>query len=177
MASLTQWTWVWASSSPGDGEGQGNPACYSLWGRRVRHDWATEQQQQIPLTCTFLWTSASLSPFSWNKLSSFSAHEGELQLILQNPKFLYPQFKCLSNADWLLKLLISVAEEFDLVKQGQKGNRVGCCCCCAVTSVVPDSVRPHRRQPTRLPHPWDSPGKNTGVGCHFLLQTGLDDCH
>ena len=33
-----------------------------------------------------------------------------------------------------------------------------------------DSVRPHRRQPTRLPHPWDSRGKNTGVGCHFLLQ-------
>ena len=45
-----------------------------------------------------------------------------------------------------------------------------CCCCCCVTSVVSDSVRPHRRQPTRLPHPWDSPGKNTGVGCHFLLQ-------
>ena len=33
-----------------------------------------------------------------------------------------------------------------------------------------DSVRPHRRQPTRLHRPWDSPGKNTGVGCHFLLQ-------
>ena len=33
-----------------------------------------------------------------------------------------------------------------------------------------DSVRPHRRQPTRLPRCWDSPGKNTGVGCHFLLQ-------
>ena len=31
-------------------------------------------------------------------------------------------------------------------------------------------VRSHRRQPTRLPRPWDSPGKNTGVGCHFLLQ-------
>ena len=31
-------------------------------------------------------------------------------------------------------------------------------------------VRPQRRQPTRLPRPWDSPGKNTGVGCHFLLQ-------
>jgi len=37
-------------------------------------------------------------------------------------------------------------------------------------SVVSDSVRPHRRQPTRLLCPWDSPGKNTGVGCHFLLQ-------
>ena len=34
-----------------------------------------------------------------------------------------------------------------------------------------DSVQPHRWQPTRLPHPWDSPGKNTGVGCHFLLQS------
>ena len=33
-----------------------------------------------------------------------------------------------------------------------------------------DSVQPHRQQPNRLPHPWDSPGKNTGVGCQFLLQ-------
>ena len=33
-----------------------------------------------------------------------------------------------------------------------------------------DSVRPHRRQPTRLPRPRDSPGKNIGVGCHFFLQ-------
>ena len=33
-----------------------------------------------------------------------------------------------------------------------------------------DSVQPHRWQPTRLSGPWDSPGKNTGVGCHFLLQ-------
>ena len=33
-----------------------------------------------------------------------------------------------------------------------------------------NSVQPQRRQPTRLPLPWDSLGKNTGVGCHFLLQ-------
>ena len=32
------------------------------------------------------------------------------------------------------------------------------------------TLRPHRRRPTRLPRPWDSPGNNTGVGCHFLLQ-------
>ena len=31
-------------------------------------------------------------------------------------------------------------------------------------------MQPHRRQPSRLSRPWDSPGKNTGVGCHFLLQ-------
>ena len=53
-----------------------------------------------------------------------------------------------------------------------KFHFITCCCCycCKVASVVSDSVQPHRRQPTRLPHPWDSPGKNTGVGCHFLLQ-------
>ena len=34
---------------------------------------------------------------------------------------------------------------------------------------VSNSVQPHRRQSTRLPQPWDSPGKNTGVGCHFFL--------
>ena len=43
-------------------------------------------------------------------------------------------------------------------------------CCCQVASVVSDSVRPHGLQPTRLLRPWDSPDKNTGVGCHFLLQ-------
>ena len=41
---------------------------------------------------------------------------------------------------------------------------------CQVASVLSDSVRPHGLQPTRLLCPWDSPGKNTGVGCHFLLQ-------
>ena len=33
-----------------------------------------------------------------------------------------------------------------------------------------DSLRPHELQPTRLLHPWDFPGQNTGVSCHFLLQ-------
>ena len=45
-----------------------------------------------------------------------------------------------------------------------------CCCCCWVASVVSNSVWPHRQQPTRLHCPWDSPGENTGVGGHFLLQ-------
>ena len=45
-----------------------------------------------------------------------------------------------------------------------------CCCCCCIASVMSDSVRPHRRQPIRLPCSCNSPGKNTGVGCHFLLQ-------
>ena len=49
-------------------------------------------------------------------------------------------------------------------------ENLNCCCCCYFASVVSDSVRPHRRQPTSLPCPWDSPGKNTGVGCHFFFQ-------
>ena len=40
----------------------------------------------------------------------------------------------------------------------------------AAAAKLPHSVGPHRRQPTWLLCPWDSPGKNTGVGCHFLLQ-------
>ena len=49
-----------------------------------------------------------------------------------------------------------------------------CCCrCCQVASVMSDSVWPHGLQPTRLLCPWNSPGKNTGVGCHFLLHSGI----
>ena len=40
----------------------------------------------------------------------------------------------------------------------------------AAKSLQCPTVRPHRWQPTRLPRPWDSPGRNTGVGCHFRLQ-------
>ena len=47
---------------------------------------------------------------------------------------------------------------------GERSCEDSCCCCCCVASVVSDSVRPHRWQPTRLPCFWDSPGKNTGVG-------------
>ena len=63
------------------------------------------------------------------------------------------------------------------LRGSEETNRIleGCCLRRLVqlqgeSSVVPDSVRPQRRQPTRLPRPWDSPGRNTGVGCHFLLQ-------
>ena len=61
---------------------------------------------------------------------------------------------------------------FPLVTKPQTNTSVLCCLCycCQVASVVSNSVRPHGRQPTRLPRPCDSPGKNTGVGCHFLLQ-------
>ena len=55
--------------------------------------------------------------------------------------------------------------------------RCCCCCCCWVASVMSDSVWPHRWQLTRLCRPWNSPGKNTGVGCHFLLQWCYSTVH
>ena len=67
----------------------------------------------------------------------------------------------------------SFALQADSLPSEPPGKSMGpccCCCCCQVASVVSGSVRPHRRQPTRLPRPWDSLGKNSGVGCHFLLQ-------
>ena len=45
-----------------------------------------------------------------------------------------------------------------------------CVCVCISCSVMPNSLRPHGLQPTRLLYPWDFPGKDTGVGCHFLPQ-------
>ena len=77
--------------------------------------------------------------------------------------FFSTSLKVLSGYLWMGKELNSLCfYTCDHIKIG--------CCCCQCTSVVSDSVWPHRRQPTRLPHPWDSPGKNTGVGCHYLLQ-------
>ena len=58
----------------------------------------------------------------------------------------------------------------------KNNNMVALNYCCGVTAATAkllsrfSRVQLHRQQPTRLPHPWDSPGKNTGVGCHFLLQ-------
>ena len=43
-------------------------------------------------------------------------------------------------------------------------------CVCSVTSIMSDPVQPHGPLPSRLPCPWDFPSKNTGVGCHSLLQ-------
>ena len=76
------------------------------------------------------------------------------------------------------KKLCKTSQKFALLAQSISNgafsitcsNRFLHFCCCCVTLVVSDSVWPQRRQPTGLLCPWDSPGKNTGVGCHFLLQ-------
>ena len=107
--------------------------------------------------------------FSQAMLSPMSAFKRVWPLLLNhNPN---------TGKEWIHNPFVNESGELTLSKL----EKINCwrpqttvvlkvCCCCEVASVVSDSVRPHRRQPTRLPRPWDSPGKNTGVGCHFLLQ-------
>ena len=74
----------------------------------------------------------------------------------------------------MILALFTIAKIWKQPRHPSADEWIKMCCIsvsiCCITSVVSNSVRPHRRQPTRLPRPWDSPGKNTGVGCHFLLQ-------
>ena len=72
-------------------------------------------------------------------------------------------FRQKNNLFWCTHAIDSVISSFYIFISME---HFPCCCrcCCWVASVVSDSVQPHRRQPTRLPRPWDSPGKNTGVG-------------
>ena len=91
-----------------------------------------------------------------------SPYKGFALLLIISPTLYitYPKSSHLGLPESKNRCLVSIQEH----------SQSCCCCCCCVASVVSDSVQPHRWQPTRLPCPWDSPGKNTGVGCHFLLQ-------
>ena len=71
---------------------------------------------------------------------------------------------------WLDGITDSMDVSLNELRELVMDSQACCCYCCQVTSVVSNSVRPHRWQPTRLLCPWDSPSKNTGVGCHFPLQ-------
>ena len=85
-------------------------------------------------------------------VASIFSHSCGCLFILFMTSFAVPEFLSIIRSHWFIFVSFSLL------------------CCCCITSVVSDSMWPHRRQPSRLPRPWDSPGKNTGVGCHFLLQ-------
>ena len=57
-----------------------------------------------------------------------------------------------------------------MIDENCKGAAAAAAAAAKSLQSCPTLLRPHRWQPTRLRRPWDSPGKNTGVGCHFLLQ-------
>ena len=111
------------------------------------------------------------SPIKWDHCMVHSAHA---QTGAKEGRF-RGQKKCFL---WQSLCIPDSFQKASIIKErfimGNQAGQMGCSplglCGCWVASVVSDSVQLHRRQPTRLPRPWDSPGKNTGVGCHFLLQ-------
>ena len=96
--------------------------------------------------------------------SLFSVRSGPGQTVASLPKVNSVEHPWGQSQNWCQGLwLITQSPSFILHPLGF------CCCCCKVASVVSNSVRPHRRQPTRLPRPWDSPVFYTGVGWHHLI--------
>ena len=106
------------------------------------------------ILCGILW-----SPWTWVAISFPIL--GKLLTIIFSNIFSYLFFLSSFSGTPMIQML-------GHLMLSQRSLRLSCCCC--VAFVMSDSVWPQRRQPTRLPYPWDSPGKNTGVGCHFLLQ-------
>ena len=112
----------------------------------------------------FLLNSASFLSFESISKSMVSPLKCLILPIPAEPSY------CLPHLPWVTQSLPSDCTRISLVSFTDCVHERECCCCSWVASVVSDSVRPHGLQPTRLRRPWDSPGKNTGVGCHFLLQ-------
>ena len=143
VASLTQWTWVWANSRRWWKTGKPG-MLQSRSSQSVRQNWATEQQlsELLKTPVVFhMFGLCDLLPISFKSLQFNSAAP---DTIPKSP--LQSREQCPSNSHYILYM------------------------CMLNCSVMSNSLWSHGLSPTRLLCPWDSPGKNTGVGCHFLLQ-------
>ena len=120
--------------------------------------WIITQYYFIDFIAQIVWALANVSSFSC-LLCSFDI-----------TPLIHIDFCCFWFLSTLLFLSLQAAPSSSCILLPHPTTVHSCCCCCCVASVVSNSVRPHWQQPARLPRPWDSPGKNNGVGCHFLLQ-------
>ena len=142
--------------TPGESGAQRSPTCCSPWGHRVGHDLVTEQQQEEHVLLAFISKKMSTKNPNMNKHCLTAVHSGKKQ-----KRYLTGWgggFKAVNSAYNSIpqKLLLKI----NTILQA----------CRLSHSVMSDSFQPHGLYPTRLLCPWDFPGKNPGVGCHFLLQ-------
>ena len=158
------------SCSGEESQGWGSLVGCLLWGRTVGHDWSD-------LAAAAAGMSETSCHFSVRVRSRYLAVEIKSDLLPVELRF--PESGGYVTKRWDLAACCPKAnKQVKLVERktcfvsgaGTEGEGGCCCCCCQVASIMSNSVRPHGWQPSRLPRPWDSPGKNTGVGCHFLLQ-------
>ena len=143
--------WVAISFSRGSFQPR-NQTWVSCIAGRFLTDWAMREYHEFLGTCKWNPQRHIITMSGWNRKVGVTTN-GETRSFILTAR----------NVRWDAPLEKRVAVPI-------KVNMPLPCCCCWVASVASYSVRPHRRQPTRLPRPWDSPGKNTGVSCHFLLQ-------
>ena len=136
--------------------------------------WKTQQWPQD-------WKRSVFIPIPKNAQTTAQLHSSHM-LVKQCSKFSKPGFNSMWTVNFqIFKLALEKAEEpetklptFTGSSKKQESSRKTSAAAAAVASVVSNSVRPHRQQPTRLlHHPRDSPGKDAGVGCHFLLQQSV----
>ena len=128
---------------PGEFHGQRSRTGFSLWNHRVGHDCAT------------------------------NFHFHQFQKILQISWVFYIDGHGLCRQEqfcFFFPSLYASCFFFLLYCSGWNIQRYVVCCGCLVAKLCPTLQRPHGLQLTRLPCPWDLPGKNTGVGCHFFYQ-------
>ena len=133
--------------TPGVGDGHGGLVCCDSWGRK-----------ESDTTEWLIWSDL-IFPFFYLAFCMF------YPLYVSSPLSLHLLFHPVTFLYYFVKLftLLQCLSSYPEITACVLNNT------CQVASVASNSVRPHGLQPTRLLHPWDSPGKNTGVGCHFLL--------
>ena len=112
-------------------------------------------------------TSALCSFFHSCKSLKKSHHPVSLSILLLCFPFVHGTLQSDSTQDDTYSLLLLAVCLPDYTLLEHEPQRSSACVSSLVTST---SLQPHGLEPTRLLCPWDSPGKNTGVGCHFLLQ-------
>ena len=137
------------------------------------HDGVIKHLESNILECEVKW---ALGNTTMNKTSGGEEIPVELLQILKNDVVKVLQSICQKiwkmqqwPQDWKRSFFIAVSKKGN-VKEYSSYHTIALISVqfSSVTQSCP-TLQPHRRQPTRLPHLWDSPGKNTGVGCHCLL--------
>ena len=105
--------------------------------------------------------------FQWDLFCDWSGKNGVFKTLYSQSRFLK---RMQQISTWTRIVLWRRAFSFSYIYGDFIGPHASPAAAAKLLQSFPALCDPHRWQPTRLPHPWDSPGKNTGVGCHFLLQ-------
>ena len=121
-----------------------------------------------PLRCLLLFSSSIMSDSLWPQQQRLDCSRPGFLIFHYLPEF--PQ----THLHWVDDAIQPSHPLLPLSPPALNPSLCVCVCVCVSCLVESDSLQPHRSQPIRPLCPWDSPGKNNGMGCHFLLQKELE---